>query len=119
MKNVPTGSKKEARDRHTLSEVALQPWFLPRELSWKIRCILPNDYWRKMRYYFDDYGCLRCAQKSVVYGFNGLCRVCYKLIVHRIGFALASRGETGVKPQYSKQRLSRIAYAHELLRDLK
>ena len=119
MKNRSTQSKREPRDRHGLSEVALQPWFLPRPISRKIRGMVPNDYWRKMRYYFDDYGCLRCAQKSGPYGLNGLCRFCYKLIVHRIGFALASRGEAGVKPQYSKQRLSRIAYAHELLRDLK
>lgn len=118
MKSLPKQSGRK-QDRHALSEDALQPWFLPYALSRKIRRILPNDYWRKMRYYFDDYGCLRCERKSVPYGINGLCRVCYKLILHRISFALGSRRKPGVKPQYSTQQLRRIAYAHELLRDLK
>jgi hypothetical protein len=81
--------------------------------------MVPNDYWRKMRYYFDDYGCLKCERKSVPYGINGLCRVCSKLILHRIGFALASRKMPGAKPQYTDQQIRRIAYAHELLKDLK
>jgi hypothetical protein len=119
MKNMPKKSRKKAQDRNALSEDALQPWFLPRALSRKIRGMVPNDYWRKMRYYFDDYGCLRCERKSLPYGINGLCRVCYKLVLHRIGFALGSRKKAGVKPQYSAQQLRRIAYAHELLRDLK
>ena len=119
MKNLSNKLGKKAGQRYRPLEDALQPWFLPRALSRKIRSMVPNDYWRKMRYYFDDYGCLKCERKSVPYGLNGLCRVCYKLILHRIAFALASRAKAGVKPQYSAQHLSRIAYAHKLLRDLK
>src|SRR5258706_4041920 len=119
---MKTLSKKlgtKAQQRNPPPRDPLQPWFLPRALSRKIRSMVPNDYWRKMRYYFDDYGCLKCEQKSVPYGLNGLCRACYKLILHRIAFALGSRAKAAVKPQYSAQHLHRIAYAHQLLRDLK
>src|SRR6266446_948888 len=119
MKNPSKKLGKKAQYNSSMSEDVLQPWFLPRPLCRKIRSMVPNDYWRKMRYYFDDYGCLKRARKTVQYGINGLCRVCYKLILHRISFALAGRRKAGVKPQYSAQQLRRIAYAHELLRDLK
>src|SRR5882757_7326056 len=119
MKNPSKKLGEKAHRNPAMSEDVLQPWFLPRALSRKIRGMVPNDYWRKMRYYFDDYGCLKCERKSVPYGINGLCRVCYKLILHRIAFALGSRKKMGVKSQYSAQHLRRIAYAHKLLRDLK
>ena len=83
MKGLPKKKKMRAVEvRNAMCEAALQPWFLPKPLSWKIRRMLPNDYWRKMRYYFDDYGCLRCGRKSVPYGVNGFCRVCRELILH-------------------------------------
>lgn len=30
----------------------------------------------KMRYYFDDYGWLKCARRDRLYGSNGLCQQC-------------------------------------------
>jgi hypothetical protein len=99
-------------------EVALQPWFLPKPLSWKIRRMLPHEYRRKMRYYFDDFGCLKCGRKSVRYGVNGFCRVCCELVVARMAFALGRRQKVGAKQQYASKRLQRAAYARELLRDL-
>ena len=120
MKSIPNKSRVfEAQGLNPTQQVALQPWFLSRVVSRKIRSIVPNDYWRKMRYYFDDYGCLRCERKSVPYGINGLCRVCYRVVLHRIGLALARRRKTDVKSQYSAQQLRKITYARDLLRDLK
>ncbi len=119
MKNLlQKRQNRKAGVRNAMCETALQPWFLPKVLSWKIRRMLPNDYWRKMRYYFDDYGCLRCGRKSVPYGVNGFCRVCRELILHRIGFALGRREKTAAKEQYCGERLKRAAYVRKLLHGL-
>jgi hypothetical protein len=100
-------------------EAALQPWFLPKPLAWKIRSMLPHEYRRKMRYYFDDFGCIKCGRKTARYGFNGFCRVCCELVMHRMAFAFGRRQKVGVKREYSKQQLQRVALARELLRDLR
>jgi hypothetical protein len=104
--------------KRAIWEVALQPWFIPKDLSWKVRRMLPHEYRRKMRYYFDDFGCLRCGRKSSRYGCNGFCRKCYELVLARMGFALGRRQKVGAKQQYSGKMLRRVADANALLRDL-
>ena len=37
-----------------IDELFLQPWFLPRPVSEKIRKLLPSSQFQKMRYHFDD-----------------------------------------------------------------
>jgi hypothetical protein len=78
------------REETGMGEAALQPWFLPRPLGWKIRSMLPNEYRRKMRYYFDDYGCLRCGRKTalqVQWILQGMLRIGDAQIGVRIGKA--------------------------------
>ena len=111
--------RKSLRNRTASGEEYLQPWFLPRAASHKVRSLLPNDYWRKMRYYFDDYGCMRCERKVTLYGGNGLCRSCYKVILHRLRFALAARWTWDVKREFHNKHLSRISDAYKLLKEFR
>jgi hypothetical protein len=74
-----------------IDELFLQPWFLPRALSEKIRSLLPSSQFQKMRYYFDDYGCLRCGKRDCLYGANGMCESCCVVIRKRIATSLFRR----------------------------
>jgi len=118
---LPT-KQKASRSEHenmVMCEAAMQPWFLPKPLCWKINSMIPHEYRRKMRYYFDDFGCLRCGRKTASYGFNGFCRVCCGLVVNRMAFAFGRRQEVGVKKEYAEQQLRKVTLADELLRDLR
>jgi hypothetical protein len=82
-----TGKRRlESRTRSVdpNDEIFLQPWYLPREVYLEIRRILPNIHLSKMRYYFEDYGCLRCGTRDSLYGSNGLCERCNVLIRGRV-----------------------------------
>jgi hypothetical protein len=59
-----------------VESVLLQPWFLPKRVTFAIHRLVPKDFWRKMRYVFDDYGCVICGTESG-YHSNGLCHQCY------------------------------------------
>jgi hypothetical protein len=72
-------------------EVFLQPWFLSEAEYMAVRRILPPSQMLKMRYYFDDYGCLKCEKLNSMYGSNGLCRNCSIIIRARVVLALKRR----------------------------
>lgn len=81
--------KTEAQRRDTGKipvddEIFLQPWFLPVETYVEIRKIVPHTHLFKMRYYYEDWGCLRCGRSESSYVANGLCRSCSGLIRGRI-----------------------------------
>lgn len=57
------------QDRELLDDVFLQPWFLPRDLAFAIRRMLPPEHRHRMRFFFDDYGCMRCGTKDAPYVF--------------------------------------------------
>jgi hypothetical protein len=89
------GTRKRSCRKPDLSsdtdEVFMQPWFLPRPLSEKIRRLLPSSQFQKMRYYFDDYGCLKCGKRNLLYGTNGMCDHCYMIVRGRIARGLFKR----------------------------
>jgi|HubBroStandDraft_2_1064218.scaffolds.fasta_scaffold59022_3 hypothetical protein len=72
-------------------EVFLQPWFVSKAEYVAVRRILPPSQMLKMRYYFDDYGCLKCEKLKVLYGSNGLCRQCSIIVRARLVLALKRR----------------------------
>ena len=72
-------------------EVFLQPWFVPKDVYLEIRRLLPNIHLTKMRYYFEDYGCLKCGDRKHLYGSNGLCERCSVLIRGRVARSLKRR----------------------------
>lgn len=72
-------------------EMFLQPWFIPRETYATLRTLLPSVTLLKMRYYFQDYGCIRCGRFEVLYGSNGFCERCSGLIRARTIRAMQRR----------------------------
>jgi hypothetical protein len=83
-------------------EIFIQPWFLPKPVSAEIRKLLPNIHLTKMRYYFEDHGCIRCEGRDKLYGSNGFCEDCSPLVRRRIVTCLQKRlkkvGVAGTKP---------------------
>jgi hypothetical protein len=73
------------------ADIFLQPWWLPADVSAAVRKLLPMLHLKKMRFYFDDYGCLRCERKNVPYGMNGFCDRCYRQVRERVSTSLKRR----------------------------
>jgi hypothetical protein len=72
-------------------ELFLQPWFLPKSTYLAVRRLLPSSQLAKMRYYFEDYGCLKCGHRHALYASNGLCRRCSIIVRSRIVLCLKRR----------------------------
>jgi hypothetical protein len=60
----------------TAHKVLLQPWFLPKRVTFAIHSLVPPGFWNKMRNFFDDYGCIICGKESG-YHSNGMCKNCF------------------------------------------
>lgn len=84
-------SRATKTKKATDDEVSFQPWFLPKDVSLQIRMILPQIHLAKMRYYFDDHGCLRCERRNVLYGSCGLCESCCATVRRRLQTCLKVR----------------------------
>jgi hypothetical protein len=104
-------------DAKLLDDIFLQPWFLPRRTAFAIKRILPPEHRHKMRFYFDDYGCLKCEQRDVQYGSNGLCKLCLQRVKLRL-FLAVKRRWTAASPDNLPRTFKRMADAQRLLRDL-
>ena len=74
-------------------ELFLQPWFLPKPTYLTLKKLLPSSQLAKMRYYFQDYGCLKCCRRTALYGSNGMCSECSIVIRGRIAICLKKRSQ--------------------------
>ncbi len=63
---------------------SLPPLFLSLKLRRTIERLLPAGHHQRLRLYFDTYGCLRCLHNDVIYGGNGFCRRCLRMIDKRL-----------------------------------
>ena len=72
-------------------DIFLQPWYMPKPVSLQMRKILPSVHLAKMRYYFDDHGCLRCERRDILYGSNGMCENCSVIVRGRLANCLKKR----------------------------
>ncbi|MHB8412715.1 MAG: hypothetical protein ACYDDI_12335 [Candidatus Acidiferrales bacterium] len=73
------------------NDILLEPWFLPKKITDAMRGLLPLHYWMRMRYYFDDYGCLLCGRKKVLYAANGMCEDCRARVGRRVLISMRRR----------------------------
>src|SRR6267378_2757297 len=105
------------RDIELLDNIFLQPWFLPRTTALAIKRILPPEHRHRMRFYFDDYGCLKCGKTDVTYGQNALCKPCMQQVKLRFFFAIKRRW-TAASPDNTPRTFKRMADAQRLLKDL-
>lgn len=125
MKQHPSNGKSPMnKSNHELdSDVFLQPWFLPRDVYIQIRRVLPSAHLSKMRYYFEDYGCLKCGVRDSLYGSNGFCEKCNGLIRGRVIRALKRRlrnvGEVGPELEILNALGNGMETAQELLHRLR
>jgi hypothetical protein len=103
-------------DARLVDDIFLQPWFLPRHTAVAIKRILPPEHRHRMRFYFDDYGCLKCEQRDVQYGSNGLCKLCMQRVKLRLFFAIKRRW-TAASPDNLPRTFKKMADAQRLLRD--
>ena len=87
----------------------------------RVEALLPYYYHKRLRFYFDRYGCVRCARKDVIYCGSGLCTPCLGLIGERL-----KRADQAMKRMYgasselpSKAFLKRVSSARDLLKDFR
>jgi hypothetical protein len=107
------------RDEQTiLSDVFLQPWFLPLRTAFAIRDLIPAQHRHKMRAYFDDYGCLKCEKTDERYGSNAMCKSCVQQVKLRMLFAVKRRW-TNIPAASPSRTFKRAAEAQSLLADLR
>jgi hypothetical protein len=107
---------------HTGRMAFFPPWFLEKKVLKKVRGMLPDYYHKRLRYYFDVFGCIRCGRKDVIYSCGGLCLGCQWTINNRL-----KKSDKEMKRHYgaserrlpSAQFLKRYTTAQELLRGFK
>ena len=87
-----TREPRESSDQMSVrDELFLQPWFVSKPTYLAIRRLLPSSQMLKMRYYFEDYGCLRCQSRNSIYASNGMCKQCSIIVRSRIVLSLKRR----------------------------
>ena len=62
----------------------LPPLFVTAKVRRAIERLLPTDHHRRLRKYFEVYGCLHCSRKNLIYGANGFCELCITMIGKRL-----------------------------------
>jgi hypothetical protein len=72
-------------------DLFMQPWFMPSEVCVEMRRLIPSAHLAKMRFYYEDFGCIRCGEHKPTYGSNGFCESCGSLVRSRIDRALKRR----------------------------
>jgi hypothetical protein len=102
-----------------LDSIFLQPWFITQSTALQIRDCLPAELRSKMRYYFEDYGCLRCDGRGVAYGSNAMCRRCVAQTKLRFVFAIKRRWTANLHPTEKRPpAINRMSEAQRLLKDI-
>jgi hypothetical protein len=106
---------KTSKDVRLLEDIFLQPWFLPQKSAFEIWAILPPEHRHKLRFYFEDYGCMRCRQRNARYGSNGMCKKCVQQVKQQLLWAIKRRWTAdSSRPRTFK----RMADAQWMLKDL-
>lgn len=104
-----------------LDMAMLQPWFIPRETWKEVLRLLRAGWKRKMRYCFDDYGCIRCDRNNVQHRGCGMCDECFGRITRRLKFTVRRHFRELVgaeKSSYAGEFQKRAALAEKLLKGM-
>ena len=67
-------------ERETLP---LQPWFLSREIANVVRALQTVPERRRGQWFFEDWGCLVCGDRSRIHCALGMCQACYSRTRYR------------------------------------
>lgn len=112
----PDGNPAEA-----ISDALLQPWFLSMETAKAVLRLIPRVYFSRMRWFFEDYGCLRCGKRNVAYGSNCLCFRCRLRVAYRMRRSMQRRLAHARVPTHQLREpsyINRAKLAERLLSDL-
>lgn len=114
---VPSSSKSRRRSaRGGDEDIFLQPWYMPKPVSLQMRKLLPSVHLAKMRYYFDDHGCLRCERRDILYGSNGMCENCSTIVRGRLANCMKRRlKKVGVIEDFSGALEDCVSSAREII----
>jgi hypothetical protein len=85
-----------------------------------IERLLPAGHHQRLRQYFENYGCLRCSRNNVIYGANGFCLLCIRMIgkrLKKVDKELLAR-EPALPPKLEETYLRPYNSAHQLLANL-
>jgi hypothetical protein len=94
-----------------------QPWYMPKPVSLQMRKILPSIHLAKMRYYFDDHGCLQCEKRDILYGSNGMCENRSVVVRGRLANCLKKwLKHVGVREDFSEALGDCVSSAREIIR---
>jgi hypothetical protein len=117
MKRRRSASDPAAR---AVDDVYLQPWFASNEIASAIRRIVPKHVFHRMRYYFEDWGCLVCGTKNRSYESNGMCGKCAQRTWKRVFSSLQRRSVRLPEPSHvsAPNGEQRVRSAKTLLSDL-
>jgi hypothetical protein len=96
-----------------VNELLLQPWFLPQRIACAIHAMVPPDFWNKMRYYFEDYGCMICKAETGHHS-NGMCKRCSRQVRRKVAASAARRSETS-RPRLDLAMFRQERIARKLL----
>src|SRR5436305_1315763 len=103
--------------------VFLQPWFLDHEHAAAVRSVVPDHFVHKMRFYFEDWGCLVCGSRKRRYGSNGMCHICIIRLLKRLVGCLKKRRISAESPSPGPptalmNEIARVRSAKMLLGDI-
>jgi hypothetical protein len=108
------GSRLNARN-----ELLFQPWFLPKHITYKIHGLMPPQYWKKMRYYFEDWGCIVCGSEGR-YHSNGMCVRCYVKTSRRLSQSIRRHSKSvGANQRLDLELFRQEKLAKRLLADFR
>jgi len=94
--------------------------FVTIKLRKAIEKLLPVEHHKRLRLYFDTYGCLGCRRKTMIYGANGFCKPCLGTIEKRLR-KLDGKPQASVparQPDLADQFVRPYRTACQLLSDL-
>lgn len=80
-------------------------------------CFPPNTA-TKMRFYLDDYGCLKCGKTNVRYGSNAMCKPGVQQVKLKMLFAVKRRWQNRSPAADPPRTFQRASEARRLLADL-
>lgn len=119
--NSSQRTKRNAKAKNQMScgqdESLLLPLFLSRRAAQAVRGYIPRNYRKRMKFYYQDYGCLRCGLKDDPRQKNGLCLRCSDLIRERLKRSFFRH--TRCKPsRYGREITGDAQAAIDLLKNL-
>ena len=81
----PINKSGSSSERREWVKSTLPPIFVALKLRKAIEKLLPVEHYKRLRLYFETYGCLSCRRKNKIYGANGFCKPCLGTIEKRLG----------------------------------